>query len=93
QRIADSKFNDDVGFGENRFGKLMLTDHGSEVWYRNFDLTELPTSSPVPERSTIASQAGCPTAACCAWQQHACENGCCGTSYERPLRRARRFAR
>jgi hypothetical protein len=36
KRIAESKFNDAVGFGENTLGKLMLTDHGSEVWYRNF---------------------------------------------------------
>lgn len=36
KRVADSKFNDARKFGENPKGKLMLTDHGSEVWYRNF---------------------------------------------------------
>jgi hypothetical protein len=36
QRIAASKFNDLPDFGRNRSGKIMLTDHGSEVWYRNF---------------------------------------------------------
>ena len=44
KRIADSKFSDTSGFGENRFGKIMLTDHGSEAWYRNFQLEILPIS-------------------------------------------------
>jgi arylsulfatase A-like enzyme len=35
RRLAKSKFSDVDGFGENRFGQIMLTDHGSEVWYRN----------------------------------------------------------
>ena len=39
---ADSKFRCICGFGENRCGKIMLTDHGSEVWYRNIVLHELP---------------------------------------------------
>lgn len=36
RRVAASKFNDVPDFGLNPRGKLMLTDHGSEVWYRNF---------------------------------------------------------
>jgi hypothetical protein len=36
RRIAESKFSDAKDFGRNARGKLMLTDHGSEVWYRNF---------------------------------------------------------
>lgn len=36
RRIAASKFNDAKDFSLNPRGKLMLTDHGSEVWYRNF---------------------------------------------------------
>jgi hypothetical protein len=36
RRIAASKFSDVPDFGRNRRGKIMLTDHGSEVWYRNF---------------------------------------------------------
>jgi arylsulfatase A-like enzyme len=39
KRIASSKFSDVPGFGRNRFGRIMLTDHGSEVWYRNFTIT------------------------------------------------------
>ncbi|MEQ1827621.1 MAG: DUF1080 domain-containing protein [Pirellula sp.] len=35
RRLGESKFNDAKGFGEKK-GKIMLTDHGSEVWYRNF---------------------------------------------------------
>ena len=42
QRIAESKFSKAKGFGRNRFGKIMLTDHGSEVWYRNIKLDVLP---------------------------------------------------
>src|SRR5690606_728251 len=53
-RIAESKFHDDPGFGENRFGRIMLTDHGSEVWYRNFDFTELPSDA-APATPSIAS--------------------------------------
>ena len=36
-RVAQSKFSENPGFSENRLGKIMLTDHGGEVWYRNFD--------------------------------------------------------
>jgi hypothetical protein len=36
RRIAASKFSDVPEFGRNRTGQIMLTDHGSEVWYRNF---------------------------------------------------------
>ena len=42
RRIADSKFADVPEFGRNRAGKIMLTDHKSEVWYRNIELTPLP---------------------------------------------------
>lgn len=33
--ITNSKFNEHEGFGRNRRGHIMLTDHNSEVWYRN----------------------------------------------------------
>jgi hypothetical protein len=48
RRIADSKFSDVESFGRNRMGKIMLTDHNSEVWYRNIELTPLsvPTACP-----------------------------------------------
>jgi hypothetical protein len=38
RRIGASKFADDEKFGENRTGRIMLTDHGSDVAYRNFVL-------------------------------------------------------
>ena len=44
QRIAESKFSDVEGFGENRYGKIMLTDHNDEIWFRNIFIRHL--SSP-----------------------------------------------
>ncbi len=41
ERVAASKFSDEADFGENFFGKIMLTDHGSEVWYRDIQLRPL----------------------------------------------------
>ena len=41
RRKSASKFSDVKGFGENRVGRIMLTDHGSEVWYRNITLRRL----------------------------------------------------
>lgn len=38
KRVAESKFNEYEGFARNHRGKIMLTDHGGEVWYRNFKL-------------------------------------------------------
>ncbi len=38
KRVAESKFDDVVDFSQNSRGKFMLTDHGSEVWFRNFEL-------------------------------------------------------
>ena len=35
-RIKESKFADEEHFGENPSGRIMLTDHGSDVVYRNF---------------------------------------------------------
>jgi len=45
--IAESKFKDHEGFGRNAVGRLMLTDHGSEVWYRNVYLRRLDGCAPV----------------------------------------------
>jgi hypothetical protein len=41
RRIAESKFNDVPDFAKNTRGRIMLTDHGSEVWYRALKFTEL----------------------------------------------------
>ena len=39
-RVDKSKFNDVEDFSRRKMGRLMLTDHGSEVWYRNFEFEE-----------------------------------------------------
>jgi len=39
--VANSKFRKHDSFGENRVGKIMLTDHNSEVWYRNVFIRRL----------------------------------------------------
>jgi hypothetical protein len=46
RKKAESKFSDLEGFGENRYGKIMLTDHKTEVWYRNMVIRELPPAEP-----------------------------------------------
>ena len=40
KRISESKFSEYEGFSQQPRGKLMLTDHGSEVWYRNFSFEQ-----------------------------------------------------
>jgi hypothetical protein len=42
RRVAASKFSDAQDFARNRTGRIMLTDHGSEVWYRNIQFVPLP---------------------------------------------------
>ena len=43
-RVAQSKFKDREGFGENRSGLIMLQEHGSEVWFRNITIKQLGRS-------------------------------------------------
>ncbi len=43
-RVAESKFKDREGFGENRSGLIMLQEHGSEVWFRNITIKQLGRS-------------------------------------------------
>lgn len=52
--IAESKFSDVGDFGRNRTGRMMLTDHGSEVWYRNIQFKLLPMGDAVPAAQTRA---------------------------------------
>ena len=40
--IASSKFKEAKGFGERIQGRILLTDHGDECWYRNVRIRELP---------------------------------------------------
>ena len=45
KRISESKFSEYAEFSQQPTGKLMLTDHGSEVWYRNFLFEQKQQSS------------------------------------------------
>ncbi len=45
QRVAASKFAPHAGWGQNRYGRLMLQDHGNEVWFRNLRLTNFPNTA------------------------------------------------
>ncbi len=39
--VQNSKFRDREGFGRNHKGRLMLTDHNSDVWFRNLYIRRL----------------------------------------------------
>ncbi len=41
EAIQNSKFRNVEGFGVNTRGRIMLTDHSSEVWYRNIYIRRL----------------------------------------------------
>jgi hypothetical protein len=45
--LSQSKFRDEDGFGQNACGRLMLTDHGTEVWYRNLFVRRLDGYAPL----------------------------------------------
>lgn len=48
EAIGNSKFRDRPNFGQNHTGRLMLTDHNSEVWYRNLYVRRLDGCAPLP---------------------------------------------
>lgn len=56
QRLAKSKFAPHQDFARNNVGQIMLTDHGSEVWYRNLILTPLPTKEIPPLANEPAAE-------------------------------------
>jgi hypothetical protein len=75
ERIAQSKFADVAGFGRNQFGRIMLTDHNDEVWYRNVFIREWPIArSPV-----LAARESVPPGRAL--------HGCTSQARRRPLRR------
>ncbi len=47
EAVRNSKFRDQQGFGRNPCGRLMLTDHNSEVWFRNVYVRRLDGCSPL----------------------------------------------
>ena len=60
-RIAASKFNKRPDFGENARGRIMITDHNNEVWYRNIVIQEIdvPQTPQNQSASMVGPQAGC----------------------------------
>jgi|GEM_PF-62880 arylsulfatase A-like enzyme/trehalose utilization protein len=48
RRLSQSKFSPYKDFARNTQGRIMLTDHGSKVWYRNLTLTPLPDTEIPP---------------------------------------------
>ena len=54
-RIAQSKFDDVKGFGQNRCGRIMLTDHNDEVWFRNIYLRRVALPSLFASRTAHGS--------------------------------------
>ena len=44
--LANTKFKDEPGFGEKIKGRIMLTDHGDEAWFRKIQIRELPPQRP-----------------------------------------------
>jgi hypothetical protein len=46
--VARSKFRDVAGFGHRVKGRIMLTDHGDEAWFRNLRI-RVPDDSKNPE--------------------------------------------
>ncbi|MDR2705600.1 MAG: DUF1080 domain-containing protein [Planctomycetaceae bacterium] len=45
QAIADSKFKDITGFGENAVGRIMVQDHGCEVRFHDITIREIITTT------------------------------------------------
>ena len=62
QRVAASKFAPHPGWGQNRIGRLMLQDHGNEVWFRNLRLTNFAETGSVA--CPIVASATCGNANC-----------------------------
>lgn len=54
-RVAQSKFSELKDFALNPRGKLMLTDHGNEVWFRNLEFHPLLKAAPRFSSSTTAA--------------------------------------
>ena len=58
KRLLQSKFAPHADFARNTMGRIMLTDHGSKVWYRNLVLTplpneEIPPLAPAPRPNVV----------------------------------------
>ena len=56
RRVAESKFDDFEGFGRERRGRLMLTDHGAETWLRDIVFTPGSDESPTNVTQPVVTQ-------------------------------------
>ncbi len=91
--VNNSKFNAYPGWGQNWTGRIMLQDHGSEVWFRNMTLTRAENSvSSVPRQSPALQSTCCPDP--CATTVPGSDH-CRSTRipFRRAITRSRRFGR
>ncbi len=49
QAVDNSKFAPHSQFGRNRNGKLMITDHGGQIWFKDFMIKQIVPGSVSPE--------------------------------------------
>jgi hypothetical protein len=56
ERIGNSKFSDVEGFGKNRCGRIMLTDHNDEIWFRNIYVRSLSSGRRLASLSTTRAR-------------------------------------
>lgn len=52
KRVAASKFSDKANFGRNRFGRIMITDHGGQAWFRNLRIEPLGSAGAPGDAAT-----------------------------------------
>ena len=58
ERVGKSKFKNVQGFGQTPFGRIMLTDHNSEAWYRNLRLRLLTPQYLPPSNAAVEPATG-----------------------------------
>jgi hypothetical protein len=58
KRVGASKFKNVEGFGQTPFGRIMLTDHNSEAWYRNLRLRLLTPQYIPPANAPFEASTG-----------------------------------
>ena len=61
ERISQSKFSDVEGFGVTPSGYIMITDHGSKVWYRNMFVRDLQPAFQIMPAQAFPAAGACST--------------------------------
>ncbi len=59
KRIAESKFSDVPGFGVIPIGRIMITDHDDEVWYRNIFIRRIDVVDESMGTNAVATSFQC----------------------------------